>query len=361
MKKLKYFLVLMLVGILSLTGCSVGKKLTVEERLEKALNNLVDADSITMKAKVDAKSYGDKMNLDVTLKGAKADKGLDLYLGADLSMSIDGDKEEYSLEGYLLSGKKKIELYFMVEDVIDDWSYIKLDLDELEDEGIKFDFDFDEIEDLKVDMDIFKRIKEVETEDGITKIKATIDADEIEELEDYDIEDVEVFFYIDKNNNLTKIELDLLDLINLDDFDKYKVTISFSGVNDTKVKVPSDVKDDAEEIDLEELLEELFSLESTIYGYDDDDDVDYDAEDIFYDIILSSKIETCSNGEFEVDFSNYKDELYLYDDEYDIKRIESGVIKFSPKGEECSFEITTPIVIDGKTCTRINEYENECK
>lgn len=364
MKKLKYLTILMLVGLLTLTGCG-GKKLSPEERLEKALNNFKSAESLTLKAKFNAKADDTNVKMNMNVKVAKAKKGYDLYLGVD----AENNDEDISLEGYLLTSKRKIDLYFMMEDYVDDWTHLKLDLDDLEDMGLDTDdIDLDDLEDYEIDMDVFKKIKEGKTEDGITEIIATIDSDELDNLGsigNFELEkDLKVSFFIDKNNNITKVEIDFAELIDSDEIDKAKMTIEISKINDTKVKVPSDVEDDAEEIDLEDLISELFSTYSgqgVTPTVDPTTTDDYDAEDIFEDIILSAKIKTCSDGDFTVDFKNYKDELFLYDDEYDIKRIKEGVIKFTKNGDKCNFEITTPIVIDGKTCSRINEYDSECK
>lgn len=364
MKKLKYFTILMLVGLLTLTGCSVGKKLSPEERLEKALNNLASAESLTAKTKLRVEGDGNKLNFNMNVKAAKNKKGYDLYIGADVMANIEDEKQDYSLEGYLFTSKKAFDLYFMIEDYQDDWAHLKIDVDELEDMGLKIDSLVFET-DIDVDMDTFKKIKEGKTEDGITEIIATVDADEIDGFGEYKLEDdLKVSFFIDKDNNLIRIEVDLVDIINSDEVDKAKLTVDISKINETKVKVPSDVEDDAEEIDLEELITELFGTynnQSVTPSVKPSNTDDYSAEDIFDDIILSSKIKTCSNGDFEVDFKNYKDELFLYDDEYDIKRVSAGVIKFTKNGDKCDFEITTPIVIDGKTCSRVNEYDSECK
>ena len=175
------------------------------------------------------------------------------------------------------------------------------------------------------------------------EIIATIDADDLEEygLED----DIDIIFLVDKSNNLTGIKFDIPDL---DDVD---FEIEIKKINDTKVKVPSDVKEDAEEIEIEDLLYSLLDmtgLGEDEYDYDDDDDDDYDFDDytsdeIFHDVLLSASIKSCYDGGFVVDFKNYNDELFLYDDEYDVKRIEDGELTFTKESDDsynCNITVT---------------------
>ena len=364
MRKLKYFTVLMLVGLLTLTGCSFGKKLDAEGRLEKALTKLAKADSFTAKVSVEGEIEGVEGKASLLLKVAKDDDNYNLYLS--LEAEADELDDDISISAYVLSSKKKIDLY-LGDDY--DWSHVKISNDDIED---SFGLDVSDYssgvdeKDIKDAIKDFKKIKEGKTRNGITEIIATIDADDFEAygLED----DIDIIFLVDKSNNLTGIKFDIPDL---DDVD---IEVEIKKINETKVKVPSDVKEDAEEIEIEDLLYSLLDmtgLGEDEYDYDDDDDdYDYDSNDyttdeIFHDILLSASIETCSDGDFVVDFKNYKDELLLYDSYYDIKRIEDGELTLTKDADEyyCKVTVSRPFVIDGKKCevTDMEYNRGECK
>lgn len=363
MRKLKYFTVLMLVGLLTLTGCSFGKKLDAEGRLEKALTKLAKADSFTAKLSVEGEIEGVEGKASLLLKAAKDDDYYNLYLS--LEAEADELDDDISISAYILSSKKKIDLY--IGDNYD-WSHVKIDNSDLED---SFGLDISDYssgvdeDDIKDAIKDFKKVKEGKTKDGITEIIATIDADDLEEygLED----DIDIIFLVDKSNNLTGIKFDIPDL---DDVD---FEIEIKKINDTKVKVPSDVKEDAEEIEIEDLLYSLLDmtgLGEDEYDYDDDDDDydfdDYTSDEIFHDVLLSASIKSCYDGGFVVDFRNYNDELFLYDDEYDVKRIEDGELTFTKESDDsynCNITVTRQFVIDGKKCevTDMEYNQGECK
>lgn len=375
MKKLKYFSVLMLVAILSLTGCSFGgKKLSAKEKLEKALINLAKADSFTVKLSVKGEVEDNDVDGSLLLKVAKDGDYYNLYLGLEASSDMLDDDLE--MEGYLLTSKKNTQLYLNLGGY--DWSHIKVDNDEL-DEAANVDVSdyakgVDEKE-IKSDLKKLKSVKEGKTKDGLTEIIVTVDKDDVADS-GYELEkDVKFSVWVDKDNNLAKIDIDPAQFG--DEAEDLKLTIEFKKINDTKVKVPSDVKEDAEDVEIEEFVGSLMQMfgfgdytDDYDDDYDDDDDVDYDndkytSDKILYDILLSAGIKTCSSGDFKVDFKDYHDELYLYDDEYDIKRIEDGELTFTKaeNGSSCNIEVTRPIIIDGKTCTvtDMDYYEGECK
>lgn len=371
MRKLKYFSVLMLVGLLTLTGCSLGgKKLTVEERLEKALVNLASADSFTAKLSLEGEADGEDMDISALLKVAKDKNNYNLYFNVEASADMLDD--DISIESYLLTSKKSLDLYLKLGY---NWDHLSLDNSDLED---GFNLDVSDLEDIdpkeiKDAVKQFKKVKEGKTKDGITEIIVTIDSDDIEDM-GYEIDDdVEVSFFVDKKNNLTKIKLDLSDYS--DEIEDGAVVVEFKKINDTKVRVPKDIEEDADDIEIEDLLEEIMDLVGLNNDYYDDDDDDYDDDDdfdsyttdeIFHDVLLSASIKSCSSGEFKVDFKNYNDELFLYDDDYDVKRIEDGELTFTPDGEDsysCNVTVTRQFVIDGKKCevTNMDYHEGECK
>ena len=367
MNKIKYFTVLMLVGLLTLTGCGSGSKLDAKARLEKALTKLAKADSFTAKVSIDGKIEDEKINGNLTFKAAKDDDFYNLYLSIDADVA---DEEALSISAYLLSSKKKVDLYLGISD---EWGHIKFDNDDVE-ETVNLDLseysDGVSEKDIKDAIKEFKKVKAGKTKDGITEIVATIDADD---LAQYGLtDDFDIIFLVDKNDNLTGIKVEIPNYEDLD------IKLEIKDINDTKVKVPSDVKEDAEEIDEEEFFSTVLGLlmggmdldndlDLDLDDDDDDDDDDtYTSDEIFHDVLLSASIKSCSSGEFKVDFKNYNDELALYDSYYDVKRIEDGELTFTPDAEdsyECKVEVTRPFVIDGKKCsvTDMEYNEGECK
>lgn len=362
MKKLKYFAVLMAAVLLVSTGC--GKKLSAEERLETALNKLNELESFTVDVNVDAEAEGTEVEVDLSMKAEKDKKDeAKLYLAADMNVEADGEEIGVDFETYVLVGEEEASIYAYSETLLGDWYYMSFDA---EDVGLELDFNDNE----KVDMDVFKSIKEVSTkEKGLTKYEVKIDGDEVE-LE----EDVKAYFYVDKKDNLVKIELDLTDisgdltsLTGTEDveFEKFDLTIELSKFNDTKVKLSDDAEDATEltEEDLETLLSMFMGGFDSDYDSDYDYDYDYDyeeetdedwtAEDILDDIMLSGGMQCDSTGAYTVDFSNYNNEISWLEDTYSISRVTSGAITYN---DSCEYEITTPFVIDGLTCS-LDEYE----
>lgn len=347
MKKLKYFSILMLVGLLTLTGCEMGKKVSNEERLEKALNKFSTVENLTMDVSLNAKKDSQEANVDATLKIAKEKKGYNIFA----KFNAELDEEKINLETYVLEGKENFDVYFTADD--ESWLYMDLAKDELN----EADLDIDELESKteKVNMKVFKKITEVKSnKNGITKLKAVVNAKKFNDEYDANLEEnIVLYFYIDKKDNITKIEVDLTDFVK--DIDSMDLTVKFNKIGSTKVSVPKDVKEASEEINFEDLLTSLIGTISgdfdidPISGNNGNNTDSYDATDIYYDILLSADVETdCSEFNYVVDFSKYNKELFLYDDEYDVSRVTAGVMTFN---ESCEYEITTPFVIDGKACS----------
>ena len=376
MRKLKYFSVLMLVGLLTLTGCSFGgKKLSVEERLEKALVNLASADSFTAKLSMEGEAAGEDMDISALLKLAKDKNNYNLYF--NLEASADSLDDDLSIESYILTSKKSLDLYLKLGY---SWDHLKIDNSDIEN---GFNLDVSEVEnvdekEIKKAVKDFKKVKEGKTRNGITEIIVTIDADDVEDLGSIKLEDdVEVSFFVDSKNNLTKIKFDLSEYS--DEIEDGIIIVEFKKINDTKVRVPKDVEEDADEIEVEDLLEEIMDLVGLNNVYDDDDADDdddddddddynfddYSSDEILYDVLLSASLKSCYDGSFKVDFKNYNDELLLYDDDYDIKRIEDGELTFTKKEDSysCNVEVTRDFVIDGKKCTitDMDSHKGECK
>lgn len=363
MKKAKYLLFVM-VAIFSLTGCG---KLKADKRLEKAINKLSKEKNLTAIIKLDMAMDANDQEMDLKVKAtAKVDtEKNNFYLDAKVNGEINDFDLDYDGEIYLVNSKKKTGIYFTISNLMTDWYKLEMD-SSAANPNVYFNVNDGE----KVDMSNFSDIEVVETEDGVTKISAFVKADEVKDRtqslvpsESLNVDKVKLFFYIDKKNNLTKIELDSKYLMKKVDFGDANVkniefSISFDDFGKTEITVPKKVANNAKELNENELMS-LVSMFSSGFGGDDifelNSDVDgdlkysdsYDAEDIFYDILLSGSV---SNAGTKVDFKNYNDELILDDDEYDIKRVTQGVIEFN----DDEFTIIEDVIIDGKTCKSLD-------
>ena len=264
MRKLKYFTVLMLVGLLTLTGCSINfggsdsAKGTAEERLEKALIKLANADSFTVKASMEGEIEDQDVAVDFIIKLAKDNKYYNVYL--DIESSADSSDDSFEIEGYLLTSKKAVELYLNLND---EWGHIKIDNDDVED-TTKIDVDkyatgLDE-KDVKKGIKNLKSVKFGKTKNGLTEIIVIVDKDEMDGLGTQVTKDVEMSVYVDSKNNIKKVVLDPSSIPGYEGIDDAKFTIEISDINETKVSVPKNVKNNAEDIEVEELLGAIFGL-----------------------------------------------------------------------------------------------------
>lgn len=160
-----------------------------------------------------------------------------------------------------------------------------------------------------------------------------------------------MYVYINSDNYVEKIYIDLLDAMkNIDlgeddySFDELSITITFSKFNTTgSVVVPEDVIESASSDD-EGVPDKL-------------DESEYNEEDIMYDVVLSSSV-YCEDA--TIDFSNYNGELndYLDLDKYDIKSITEGIINID---SNCDIVIQKDFIINGRTCTYDDENYESCE
>ena len=253
MRKLKYFTVLMLVGLLALTGCSFGNKAKgdAKERLEKALIKLANADSFTVKMALTGEIDGQDGGAEFVLKLAKEDKYYDVYL----NVGVTAEDLDLNIEGYLLTSKKATELYLNFDS--DEWSHFKVDNDDIED-TTKVDVDeiatgIDEKE-VKKEIKNLKSVKFGKVKNGLTEIIVTIDKDSLDET-GYDFKkDLKLSIYVDDKDNLKKIKFDTESFSGFDSIKNAELTIEVSDINSTEVSVPKKVKNNATDAEIEDLL-----------------------------------------------------------------------------------------------------------
>ena len=198
--------------------------------------------------------------------------------------------------------------------------------------------------------------------DGLRKYQITMDMKKLSSIlskidgfeNEYSLDDAKmldkfkIYVYINKDNYIEKIYMDLLELMDDSDldtgdysFDELSFTITFARFNEVgSVVIPENVINDANKID-----DEL------------DDKEIYDEEDIMEDVVLGSSIYCKSST---IDFANYNGELdeYLNLDSYDRNLITEGIIAIDDK---CDVVVQKDFVINGKTCTYDDENYESCK
>lgn len=255
MRKLKYFTILMLVGLLTLTGCSFGNKAKgdAKERLEKALIKLANADSFTAKMSMTGEIEGQDGEAEFILKLAKEDNYFDVYLKA--LVSAEEMDEDFKIEGYLSTSKKSTELYLNFNS--DEWSHFEVDNDDIEDTA---NLDVDEIasgideKEVKKEIKNLKNVKFGKTKNGLTEIIVTVDKDDFKETGYEFKKDVKMSIYVDDKDNLKKVEFDVDGLPGYENIKNAELTIEVSDINSTEVSVPKKVKNNAKDAEIEDLL-----------------------------------------------------------------------------------------------------------
>lgn len=154
--------------------------------------------------------------------------------------------------------------------------------------------------------------------------------------------DLIIYIYVNKDKNIDKIVFDLNKYIEKDNklFKNITISLDIKDIDKITNILPEDL--DYEKIDFEQLNQ---SSEP------------YTEEKIMYDIILSATV-YCKEG--TIDFKQYNNQLnkYLQLNEYDVKTIQSGIIKID---KDCNVEVTKDFVINNKTCTFDNENYESCK
>lgn len=380
--------VLLVIAALVFAYFKVFKKESYEksiDSMEKAINNFAKkgSNSGTVVASVKMKSEGDfKMDLDLTafVKYEKENDNFKLNLGLEKSSllpaldayaEVDDKNATIYIPGELISyisamfGEDTSLLGTNSASLTGTWFKYTTDVEEL---GIDLD-DFETEENQEMDLTkVFPKdsFKYVDRKNGLKHYVLTIDdkfiantgADLGSEFESFKGMKFNIDFYLTDSNELRKVQVDLKDMLKekLQDsgITKLLVVVEFKDFGSTKVDIPTAAKINS--IDVSGYIDDDFTSQQT--------SGEYTAEDIYYDIMLSASMESCDT-ELVVDFKNYNDELFLYDDEYDIKRITDGKIRIYKKDGEtdCAVETITPIVIDGKTCEKDPNYSYDgiCK
>lgn len=365
-KKKKNVLVPIIISILVLAAVAVAVWFFVFKEDKESTKNAEN----TLKSAANKMTKLDNVTMDFNLK-----MGLN-YNGVDGSVEITGNgkldikNKIYNLKMSVLG--QESEMYGQITDTeVTAYQYDLYSEKWLKTVSEIEESDINDEDKKLLENKLTKNISTTKVEsdvDGLTKYKVTLnvkklfeslketDIEGLDELnEEYSDEDmpekIHFYVYVNSDNYIEKIYIDLLELIkDLDvdmegyDFDDLSITITFSKFNSTgSVAIPSDVIEGA-------MTEDEFYLTN-------DFDSTYTEEDIMYDVAISASL-YCEN--MTVDFSNYKGELdeYLDLDEYDVSSITDGVIVID---ENCDIVVQKDFTINGKTCTYDDENYESCK
>ena len=255
MKKIKYLIVLMLICFVTLTGCSFGKKESAKDMLEKALIKFDGIESATFKGYAEGE-LAKVIDTSIIIKVSKVKEDYNMYFNFEMKSSLL--EEEFKIEGYLLTLTNP-ELYFETED--NKWVYINLKDDDIEN-ATKIDpkditIDVDEKE-IKKFVKKLKSVKKGDTKKGVTELIITIDKDEIADS-GYEFEkDLELSIFVDKDYNITKVEMD--GSLFSKEISDMKIVVEILDINKTKVSVPKDIKDNAEEMSADDFAAFIMEL-----------------------------------------------------------------------------------------------------
>ena len=270
---------------------------------EKAIANLEQKgnNSGTVNASVMIQGQGADISLSGTIKYQKSPNEYSAELALDKSIMFDemkayitGSKDAVSV--YL---KSSVLNYLMGVTGEDKWLYYTLNLAEL-------DFDLESIitkTDINLsDLELDKRLKYIDKDAGVSHYQFTIDKELIqklaekfsdeEDLEEYDLDDVDfpdnfvIDLYINDYNELQKISLDLIKLIDNEDITKALVTIEFKNFNNTVVSIPEEALKSEQTI--QEYMLTAYDLDDSDFDLDDTDfdldDTDFDLDDSDFDL-----------------------------------------------------------------------------
>ena len=258
--------------------------------LEKAMNNLMinSENGITIDGKIDIKAKtGESFNLSTTIKAEKKQNNIDMQITLNKSLFFDemnvyANVNENNATLYVNS--TTLDMLGTTYSEVPMWLYSTVSLAELL-EGEEIDLtnsnktlNFDVIDknhfvfvDSEGDIDHYKFIIDQELINTLkTKVKEEELREELETIEPIE-KPIELDFYINKSNELTKIVLDLAQHLEEETMESITISIEFSGMNNTKVDIPKQAKDS--KIDIDSYMETYYSL-----GFDESYDLEYEED-----------------------------------------------------------------------------------
>jgi len=297
MKKYFIFALCAFVSVGLITGCGKKKENTesADKRLEKTFkaysmektaddsSDIEAVENVTIVGNFNVKTS--EMNMKSAIDFKVDLKGQEFYLGGNVS--VEDDKIGFDVYGSSDDENDGV-FYVRADEFLEDWLKITFNNEDMEltDEEETEEFDIDEL--LKVDFSAFKDIKEIETKNGITKISAKLDLESAyeEEIEnsnmDAEIPELTIYFYIDEDDRLTKVEFDGEELIESGMFDTYGVEVEevemsfeFKDYGTTKISIPEAAKNTTNVISAEDLITSVLTLFLGDMNFEDTD-LNYD-------------------------------------------------------------------------------------
>lgn len=264
--------------------------------LEKALDKFSDLESGTINTKLEMLSTtGDSMNLSATAKFTESNDNYDIALTVNKSILTD-EINLYSRvnekEVKLFAQSKIVDMLGYTGSDTNIWLNYAINLSDLE------DYDIDEDEEKDIDLkDILdnEHFKYIDTQNNLKHYELLIDKSLMDKIEtkarkeglDESLDDIEntidltesivLNLYIDKNDNLVKISIDLTKYIEEENVSSVLLSIEFSNLNNTTVIIPNEALNS--NTDLEKYISE-YKLDTSFDDPNLDYDVDYDSDDL---------------------------------------------------------------------------------
>ena len=309
MRKLKYFMLTLLVGMVALTGCSKKNSMSPSEAVKKAVNNMQTSENYKMNMAMNlAFSMGENLSFDMKFSGDVVSDVKNGLVYTNMVVNMLG--QDFTSETY--SDTKSKEGKIIV--------YAKTSED---DEWVKSETDFSE--DTNKMMEFFNNIKELASDKNNYNYEITITKEDFKQL--YSLmsetetlaiadnlgEDLKIIVSIDKKTgNYSKISIDMKDLIkkSMGDAEGVKISkaefvITVSDYNSANaISIPKEA--------LEAETSDLIDYGELINSFSEDD----------YDKVLNCKING-ENIESEISFG-FNDDKYEKSLEETIRIFESS-------------------------------------
>lgn len=257
------------------------------KNLDHAMSNMVDDfnNSGTVKVSIEANGSNLNLNMSAYFKYAKTNNGYDFQLGVDKSLFMD------EVNAYVRLTNDDITAYFP-SNILDllsgsyssDSSYLKYNLKFSDLGDYSLDSIIDEVKNIEQEKVNFKDLltennfKYIGKEDNLDHYRLILDEtfykNLYSEIDDFDLDEeylnqinfqnYNIDIYLNSNDNLEKIVLDLSNFMETDEFDKLLVTIEFKDLNNTIISIPQEVINGAKDIN-----DYYKNSWDSLYDYDD--------------------------------------------------------------------------------------------
>ena len=289
MKKIKYFLMLLFVSMVALTGCGTKNELSVSETFEKAVANVEAAENLKMNAiieigmKAEGLTVDMKVNMDMIndLKNGKTKTNMTMNMFG-FNMETEMYTDSKSIEGKTITYTKDVE---------GNWTKEITDSEEntsdSSTEFLKTLADNNSIKELKSDKNNYN-YQVIINSDTLKGLMGSMDDDTLSDYTDVLTGNMKIIVSIDKKTyNYSKISMDMTDMMKDymkelgAELTKAEFVINFSDYNKAgSVVIPSDVEENA--------IDDDFNWDDSDFYEDDYEEIwedDFDFSD--YDDVIS--------------------------------------------------------------------------